>query len=87
MPGAAQEAPAVICVNMHAASSVVLEFVARAFPFRLYGNAEFARVEYDLAVGDQSTAPDGRFVADSAGLLGVGLRRPLLDLPILEDCL
>ena len=85
MPGAGQEAPSVICVNMHAASAVVLEFLARAFPFRLDGNAEFAHVDYDLASEDRSRVSDDAFVSEPTGLLGAGLRRPLLGLPGLED--
>lgn len=86
MPGAGQEAPAVICVNMHAASAVVLEFVARAYPYRLDGNAVFAHNEFDLAAEERSCATDGAFPADPTGLLGAGLRSPLLGLPGLEDC-
>lgn len=85
MPNAGQEAPSVISVNMHAASAVVLEFLARAFPFRLDGNVEFARVEYDLASEERNHVSDGIFASDSSSLLGIGLRRPLLDLPALED--
>lgn len=86
MPGAGQEAPSVICVNMHAASAAVLEFVGRAFPFRLDGNAEFARVEYDLASEDRNHVSDEVFVSEPTGLLGAGLRYPLLGLPDLVDC-
>lgn len=85
MPGAGQEAPSVICMNMHAASTVVLEFLARAFPFRLDGNASFARIEYDLASGDRSHLSDDASASGSTALLGVGLRPPLLGLPGLDD--
>ena len=85
MPGSGQEAPSVICVNMHAASAVVLEFLARAFPFRLDGNTSFARVEYDLASEYRHHVTEKTFTTNSMSLLGVGLRRPLLGLPVLED--
>lgn len=85
MPGAGQEAPSVICVNMQAASSVVLEFVARAFPFRLDGNSDYARTEFDLASEHRSQVADSAFTIEPLGLLGAGLRRPLLGLPGLEQ--
>lgn len=85
MPGAGQEAPSVICVNMHAASSAVLEFVARAYPYRLDGNTTFARNEFDLASEVHEHTGDEMFAADTTNLLGIGLCRPLLGLPILED--
>ena len=49
--GAPQEAPAVISLNMRAASAAVLEYVARAFPFRHESNAGFARTLFRLAEG------------------------------------
>lgn len=87
MPGAGQEAPAVICVNMHAASAVVLEFVARAYPYRLDHNGAFAHNDFDLAAEERSCVTDSEFPSDPNGLLGAGLRSPLLGLPGLEDCL
>lgn len=85
MPGAGQEAPSVICVNMHAASAVVLEFVARAFPFRLDENAGFDRSSFDLAADERSHSVADNHACGLADLLGMGLRRPLLGLPALED--
>ncbi|MGY0523023.1 ThiF family adenylyltransferase, partial [Pseudomonas aeruginosa] len=38
IPGIQEEAPAVITLNMRAASACVSEFVARAFPFREESN-------------------------------------------------
>lgn len=85
MPGARQVAPSVITVNMHAASAAVQEFVARAYPYRLDGNAAFARTEFDLAVGQYSHAGDDAFRRQDLDWLAMGLDRPLLGLPALED--
>jgi hypothetical protein len=85
MPGAGQEAPSVICVNMHAASAVVLEFIARAFPFRLDDNNQFEHVDFDLAAEERSHNSADASVVGFDELLGAGLRSPLLGLPILED--
>lgn len=85
MPGAGVEAPSVICVNMYAASAVVLEFVARAYPFRLDGNESFARSEFDLASEERSHVSSRKFELTDTDLPGAGFRRPLLGLPGLEQ--
>jgi len=85
MPGAGQEAPSVICVNMQAASGAVLEFIARAYPFRLNDNAKFEHSEFDLAAEERAHAPTDASAMGFADMLGAGLRRPLLGLPALED--
>ncbi|MBZ5762244.1 ThiF family adenylyltransferase [Rhizobium sp. VS19-DR104.2] len=79
--GAAEEAPSVIALNMRAASAVVLEFIARVFPFRHDGNATMARTVFMLADGDEDRFPEGDF--DRSGILavGVGAIEPLLGLP------
>lgn len=86
MPGAGEEAPSVITVNMRAASTLVQEFIARAYPYRLDGNKQFARTVFDLAIGEETHFEEDSFaVSDSDIELGGGLQRPLLGLPKLED--
>ena len=45
--GVTEEAPAVIALNMRAASTCVMEFIARAYPFRHEPNAAYARTYMD----------------------------------------
>ena len=85
MPGAGQEAPSVICVNMRAASAAVQELMARAYPYRMDGNAAFARTEFDLVSGEETHARDDEFERGVSDLLATGLSAPLLGLPYLED--
>ena len=85
MPGSGQQAPSVICVNMHAASLAVLEFVARAFPYRLDGNSGFAHVAFDLAANESTNFPETVAAVDHFDLLGASLRRPMLGLPALDQ--
>lgn len=85
MPGAGQEAPSVICVNMRAASAAILELVARAYPYRLDGNAAFSRTEFDLVLGEESHVGDEAFERRSSEWFAKGLSFPLLGLPYLED--
>jgi hypothetical protein len=85
MPGAPEQAPSVICVNMRAAATAVQEFVARAYPYRLDGNMGFSRTEFDLATGEETRCGDEAFERQELGWLAKGLQRPLLGLPSLED--
>lgn len=81
--GAAEQAPAVICLNMRAASACVMEFIARAFPFRHIGNEERARTIFTLSDGDEDFSPEAAFSASANSYLGLGLQEPLLGLPAL----
>lgn len=86
MPGSGETAPSVITVNMRAASAVVQEFIARAYPYRLDGNRLFARTEFDLVSGEETKCSEDDFeVGESDIELGGGLQSPLLGLPYLED--
>lgn len=86
MPGSGQEAPSVISVNMRAASAVVQEFIARTYPYRLDSNRKFARTEFDLVLGGEEYHSEDSFTKNESDVsLGVGLQRPLLGLPYLED--
>lgn len=78
--GAPQEAPAVIALNMRAASAAVLEYIARAFPFRHGPNDEHARTVFRLGDGDEERFGESDFEPDAAPTAG-GDAEPLLGLP------
>jgi proteasome lid subunit RPN8/RPN11 len=79
--GMAEQAPAVISLNMRAASATVMEFIARAFPFRHTSNREFARTVFMLADGEEEHFAEDSFVAKGALPICTGLQEPLLGLP------
>ncbi|HGM6050711.1 ThiF family adenylyltransferase [Stenotrophomonas bentonitica] len=85
MPGANEEAPSVICVNMHGASAAVLEAVARLYRYRADSNEGFNRTEFDLVVGEHMKEPIQDLEARNLVRLGSGMLKPLLGLPSLED--
>lgn len=84
MPGSHEEAPAVISVNMRAASMVVQELVARLTPYRK-DNRPYARTEFDLAIEETTFSPETEFSAQRSAQTALGLGAPLLGLPTLED--
>lgn len=79
--GAIEEAPAVISLNMRAASSAMNEFLARAYPFRLDPNHQYARTIFSLAGGDEDHFGEDDFNPGSSKLLGRGGVEPLLGIP------
>lgn len=81
--GLAEEAPAVITLNMRAASACVMEFIARAFPFRHPPNERYARTIFLLADGDEERFAESSWQAIDRALLGRGAQEPLLGLPAL----
>jgi len=81
--GAVEEAPAVIALNMRAASAAMIEYLARAYPFRIDPNSGYARTIFSLAGGDEDHLAEGAFEAGSTKLLGRGGAEPLLGLPSL----
>lgn len=81
--GAIEEAPAVISLNMRAASAAMNEFLARIYPFRLDPNHAFARTIFSLAGGDEDHCAEDDFEAGSTKLLGRGGQEPLLAIPSL----
>lgn len=85
MRGAGEHAPSVICINMLGASPLILDFVARAYPFRIGGNRAFARYQDDQVGEDVDHRGEDAFVARPFDLLARGLSAPLLGLPELED--
>lgn len=55
--GLPEQAPSVITLNMRAASACVMEFIARAYPFRQEPNAAFARTRFMLAEAFAAAGP------------------------------
>lgn len=81
--GLIEEAPAVITLNMRAASACVNEFVARAYPFRLEPNERYARTTFSLAACEEEYTAEQEFVASPSVVLARGTQEPLLGLPTL----
>ncbi len=81
--GLPEQAPSVIALNMRAASTCMLEFLARAYPFRQEANAQYARTRFMLAEAFEEFTSEAQFQARGSSLLGCGSREPLLGLPVL----
>lgn len=81
--GSPEQAPSVITLNMRAASTCMMEFIARAFPYRQVSNARYARTRFMLAEGFEEATAEGEFVVKRSALLAAGAAEPLLGLPIL----
>jgi len=79
----AEEAPGVIALNMRAASTCVMEFIARMFPFRQFPNEARARSIVMLAEGDEDTFAESQFTAGDRFPVALGVTDPLLGLPAL----
>lgn len=84
MPGSLEQSPSVITVNMHAASIVVQELIARLYPYRLDGNSSCARTMFSLAEKEYEYFSDADFTPQASPRLGTGLNEPLLGLPSLR---
>jgi hypothetical protein len=82
--GMVEEAPAVITLNMRAASSCVNEFISRAFPFRLESNRLYARTQFSLAACEEEYFAEDVFKRAPNRLLARGDTEPLLGLPALK---
>lgn len=83
--GMTVEAPAVITLNMRAASACVNEFIARAYPFRIDPNANYARSVFSLAACEEDHFAELSFKANPFAMLGRGDQEPLLGLPALQS--
>lgn len=81
--GVMEQAPSVITLNMRAASACVNEFIARAYPFRLEPNQQYARTEFSLADCREEYQAEAEFTSAANPILGRGDTEPLLGLPIL----
>jgi len=79
--GIVDEAPSVISLNMRAASDCVMEFIARAYPYRHEPNQERARTVFSLAAGEQEFMSEASFSRAPNPHLGRGLIEPLLGMP------
>lgn len=84
IPGADEEAPSVITLNMRAASDLVMEFQARIHPFRHDPNENFSRREFALASAEEEFQHESAFNITQNPLLARGDIEPLLGLPILN---
>ena len=82
--GMVEEAPAVITLNMRAASACVNEFISRAFPFRLESNRIYARTQFSLAACEEEHFSEDVFKRAPNRLLARGDTEPLLGLPALK---
>lgn len=81
--GFAEEAPSVITLNMRAAAACMNEFMARAYPFRLDPNENYARTIFSLAACDEDFFAESTFTVAPNPVLARGALEPLLGLPIL----
>ncbi len=84
LKGLVEEAPAVITLNMRAASACVNEFIARAYPFRLEPNHLYARTEFSLAACEEEYVAETAFTRAPNLLLARGNAEPLLGMPMLR---
>jgi hypothetical protein len=84
--GMIDEAPAVISLNMRAASACVNEFIARAYPYRHEPDERYARTQFSLAACEEEYLAENSFRTYAyAHLLGCGSKEPLLGLPFLSE--
>ena len=81
--GLAEQAPSVISLNMRASSAVVMEFIARTFPFRHDANALYSRTTFSLAAAEEEYTPESEFDRDPDTEFGRGEDEPLLGIPTL----
>lgn len=81
--GLVEQAPSVIALNMRAASSCVLDFIARVYPFRHDPNSRCARVQFSVAAGEEEALCEEYFTGKPNLLLARGAKEPLLGLPAL----
>jgi hypothetical protein len=81
--GVIEEAPSVISLNMRAASALMNEFIARAYPFRLDPNEKYARTEFRLASCEEEFVAEQEFACAANPILARGAQEPLLGIPML----
>jgi hypothetical protein len=84
MPGLAEEAPSVITLNMRAASAAMMEFIARAYPFRLDRTFNHARTMFSLAAMEEDHFAEDHFSRGPNPNFARGDAEPLLGLPALK---
>jgi hypothetical protein len=81
--GLAEQAPSVISLNMRASSAVVMEYIARVFPFRHDPNSRFARTTFSLAASEEEYTGEEEFRRDPDTEVARGEEEPLLGIPAL----
>ena len=79
--GLVEEAPSVITLNMRAASSCVMEFIARCYPFRHEQNDKFNRLFFSIAESEEEYDRHTTSNISQDELLARGLEEPLLGMP------
>jgi len=83
--GAVGSRPAVISVNMFAASLAMNEFLARVHPFREYPNFEYGSVTFSLTSVELIYDPEEGYCELLGRYVGRGDMTPLLRLPELAE--
>lgn len=83
--GLQEEAPAVITLNMRAASACVLEYIARCFPFREYPNKGYARTLFSLSGVEEDYIDEDAIARAPNPRIAAGRKEPLLGIPELGD--
>lgn len=83
--GVPEQAPAVISLNMRAGSACVMEFIARAYPFRQESNSQYVRTRFMLAEGIEEFMAEEDFAARASPIFARGDEEPLLGLPVLVE--
>lgn len=79
--GAGEEAPSVLTLNMRAAADTMMEFWARAYPFRHEENAVYARRQLSIASGEEEFTSEAAFRKSHNAVLARGDAEPLLMIP------
>jgi hypothetical protein len=79
--GVEEQQPAVIPINMAAASFAVLEMLSRLYGYRHVENAAFATVRLNLAEVEIEALSEGEICPFLARLVGIGDSEPLLRMP------
>jgi hypothetical protein len=82
--GIVEEAPGVITLNMRAAATSVNEFIARAYPYRLDSNRNYARTMFSLAAREEDYSAEDAFTVAPNPVLARGDAEPLLGPPALK---
>jgi len=83
--GVNEQRPAVISVNMLAASLAVNEFLARIHPYREEPNSECASVCFSLASMELFPEPEEVVCNLTSTYIGMGDQIPLLNMPELSE--
>lgn len=82
--GVHEKQPAVISLNMFAASLAIMELLARIHPYREEPNAQYASTEFSLASAELFPDKDPGPCPLLNDKVGLGDRSPTLDLPALS---